>query len=147
MAGNIEISQVPVKELLHVLRVSDCARSNTHSPITFAFILSSASLNSINTSIHLLSQLHTWPMVTPVNTSRLPSQATVHDSGPKRLAKPYSVRDFHPLFFASFAWRIKRPTLPSKGIDAISISSNIFRRIIDSITDAAAKTCRNLAGK
>ena len=47
-------------------------------------------------------------MGSPVNTSRLPSRTTAHDSGPEWLARPYSVRDFHPLFFASFAWRSKR---------------------------------------
>ena len=47
-------------------------------------------------------------MVSPVNTSRLSSRTTAHDSGPERLARPYSVRDLHPLFFASFTWRTKR---------------------------------------
>ena len=50
-AGNIEISQVPVKERLHVHRVSDCARYHTNSPIAFARFLSSASLKNINTSL------------------------------------------------------------------------------------------------
>ncbi len=36
-------------------------------------------------------------MVSPVNASRLPSRVAAHHSGPERLAKPYSVEDFHLL--------------------------------------------------
>jgi hypothetical protein len=44
-------------------------------------------------------------MVSPVNASRQPSRTAAHHSGPERLAKPYSVEDFHLLSFASLSWR------------------------------------------
>ena len=52
-----------------------------------------------------ISQLNTQPMVPPVNASRLSSRITAHHSGPKRLARPYFVEDFHLLSFASLSWR------------------------------------------
>src|SRR5215467_6138936 len=55
--------------------------------------------------IRPVSQLNTWPMVSPVNASRLPSRDAVHHSGSGRLARPYLVEDLHLLSFASFAWR------------------------------------------
>jgi hypothetical protein len=48
-----------------------------------------------------VSQLNTWPVVSPVNASRHPSRDTAHHSGSGRLAIPYPVGDFHLLFFAS----------------------------------------------
>ena len=44
-------------------------------------------------------------MASPVNASRLSSRVTAHHSGPRQLAKPYLVEDFHPLSFASLSWR------------------------------------------
>src|SRR5262249_32235944 len=38
--------------------------------------------------IRPVSQLNTWPMVSPVNASRLPSRDAVHHSGSGRLARP-----------------------------------------------------------
>jgi len=55
--------------------------------------------------IRPVSQLNTWPVVSPVNASRLSSRTAVHHSGPGRLAKPYPVEDLHLLFFASLSWR------------------------------------------
>src|SRR6195256_2225309 len=52
-----------------------------------------------------ISQLNTWPVVSPVNASRRPSRDVAHHSGSGRLAIPYPVKDSHLLFFVSFAWR------------------------------------------
>jgi hypothetical protein len=52
--------------------------------------------------IRPVSQLNTRPVVSPVNASRRPSRDAAHHSGSGRLARPYSVKDFHLLFFASF---------------------------------------------
>src|ERR1019366_7070069 len=54
-----------------------------------------------------VSQLNTWPVVSPVNASRRPSRDAAHHSGSGRLAIPYPVKDLHLLFFASFAWRTR----------------------------------------
>ena len=54
--------------------------------------------------IRPVSQLYTQPMASPVNASRLPSRTAAHHSGPKPLAKRYSVKDFHLLSFASLSW-------------------------------------------
>src|SRR6516164_2095553 len=48
-----------------------------------------------------VSQLNTWPVVSPVNASRRPSRDAVHHSGSGRMASPYPMGDFHLLFFAS----------------------------------------------
>ena len=42
----------------------------------------------------MLSQLNTWPMFSPVNTSRLPSRVAAHDSGPGWLARPFPYGTF-----------------------------------------------------
>jgi len=52
-------------------------------------------------------------MVSPVNASRLPSRAAAHHSGPKWLAKPCFVENFHLLSFASLSWRT--PLLAKSG--------------------------------
>jgi hypothetical protein len=52
--------------------------------------------------IRPVSQLNTWPVVSPVNASRRPSRDAAHQSGSGRMASPYPVGDFHLLFFASF---------------------------------------------
>jgi hypothetical protein len=52
--------------------------------------------------IRPVSQLNTWPMVSPVNASRRPSRDAAHHSGSGRMASPFPVGDFHLLFFASF---------------------------------------------
>src|ERR1700692_2255345 len=65
--------------------------------------------------IRPVSQLNTWPVVSPVNASRRPSRDAAHHSGSGRMASPYPMGDFHLLFFASFSWRtlswVKRFTL------------------------------------
>src|ERR1700681_4532584 len=43
------------------------------------------------------SPLNGWPTCTPVNTSRTSSRIFAHDSGPMRIATPYTVTDFHCL--------------------------------------------------
>ena len=48
-----------------------------------------------------VSQLYTWPVVSPVNASRRPSRDAAHHSGSGRMASPFPVGDFHLLFFAS----------------------------------------------
>lgn len=71
-------------------------------------MLPSRQQKGIGTSEMPVSQLNTQPMVSSVNTSRLLSRAAAHDSRPERLARSFSVRDLHPLFFASLTWRTKR---------------------------------------
>jgi hypothetical protein len=64
--------------------------------------------------IRPVSQLNTWPVVSPVNASRYPSRDTVHHSGSRRLAIPYPVGDFHLLFFASKTGALRNGSMPSK---------------------------------
>src|ERR1700720_817623 len=52
--------------------------------------------------IRPVSQLNTWPVVSPVNASRRPSRDAAHHSGSGRMASPYPIGDFYLLFFASF---------------------------------------------
>src|ERR1035441_4873474 len=92
---------------------STCTRSPTargsshasHSP--WDDVPFSSSERDRHLGIGPVSQLNTWPAVSPVNASRRPSRDAAHHSGSGRLARPYPVKDFHLLFFASFAWRTR----------------------------------------
>src|SRR5262245_18386989 len=90
---------------------STCARSPTargsshssHSPwddVAFSF-----SEYHLHLGTRPVSQLNTWPVVSPVNASRRPSRGAAHHSGSGRMATPYPVKDLHLLFFASLSWR------------------------------------------
>src|ERR1700716_1635712 len=88
--------------------VSTCTRSPTargsshasHSP--WDDVAFSSTEGDRHLGIRPVSQLNTWPVVSPVNASRRPSRDAAHYSGSGRMASPYPVGDFHLLFFASF---------------------------------------------
>src|SRR3977135_3041513 len=74
--GTGETSQVPRKELLHVHKVSDCARFFPCKPNTpWDDVAFSSAERDRHLGIRPVSQLNTWPVVSPVNASRLPSRA------------------------------------------------------------------------
>jgi len=104
--GTDETSQVPYKGLFHMHEVYDCARSDAILAVNvwhdFAF---SSTEGDQHLEVRPISQLDTQPMASPVNASRLNSRVTAHHSGPRQLAKPYLVEDFHLLSFASLSWR------------------------------------------
>src|SRR5215470_16134873 len=87
---------------------STCTRSPTargsshasHSP--WDDVAFSSTERDRHLGIRPVSQLNTWPVVSPVNASRRPSRDAAHHSGSGRLASPYPMGDFHLLFFASF---------------------------------------------
>jgi hypothetical protein len=87
---------------------STCTRSPTargsshasHSP--WDDVAFSSTEGDRHLGIRPVSQLNTWPVVSPVNASRRPSRDAAHHSGSGRMASPYPVGDFHLLFFASF---------------------------------------------
>ena len=89
-------------------KFSTCTRSPTargsshasHSP--WDDVAFSSSEGDRHLGIRPVSQLNTWPVVSPVNASRRPSRDAAHHSGSGRMAGPYPVGDFHLLFFASF---------------------------------------------
>jgi hypothetical protein len=101
--GADEISQVPRKELLNVHKVSDCARFYHPSQYAMGDIAFSSAERDRHLGIRPVSQLNTWPTVSPVNASRRPR-------GTPRITRgwdgwTFPMVDFHLLFFASFAWR------------------------------------------
>src|SRR5437868_12661125 len=87
---------------------STCTRSPTargsshasHSP--WDDVAFSSTEGDRHLGIRPVSQLNTWPVVSPVNASRRPSRDAAHHSGSGRMASPYPMGDFHLLFFASF---------------------------------------------
>src|SRR5262250_3226818 len=93
---------------------STCTRSPTargsshasHSP--WDDVAFSSTERDRHLGIRPVSQLNTWPVVSPVNASRRPSRDAAHHSGSGRLATPYPVKDLHLLFFASLSWRTLR---------------------------------------
>src|SRR5258705_3869323 len=80
--------------------------------------------------IRPVSQLNTWPVVSPVNASRRPSRDAAHQSGSGRMASPYPMGDFHLLFFASFSWRtplrVNRVTLTARPSRPVFASQQTF---------------------
>src|SRR5215470_17282818 len=88
--------------------VSTCTRSPTargsshasHSP--WDDVAFSSTERDRHLGIRPVSQLNTWPVVSPVNASRRPSRDAAHHSGSGRMTSPYPMGDFHLLFFASF---------------------------------------------
>src|ERR1700716_3575712 len=100
-----ETSQVPCEELLHVHKVSDCARFFPCKPFAMGRCCLLFNGRDRHLGIRPVSQLNTWPVVSPVNASRRPSRDAAHHSGSGRMASPYPMGDFHLLFFASFSWR------------------------------------------
>ena len=81
---------------------SPTARGSSHASL---YVMGRCCLLVSELDRHLgigpVSQLNTWPVVSPVNASRRPSRVAVHHSGSGRLANPYPMGDFHLLFFAS----------------------------------------------
>src|SRR6266404_697700 len=73
--GTGETSQVPHKELLHVRKVSDCARVFPCKPLRHGRCCLLVSELDRHLGIRPVSQLNTRPVVSPVNASRLPSRA------------------------------------------------------------------------
>src|SRR5216684_1684556 len=73
--GTGETSQVPRKELPHVHKVSDCARFFHASQYAMEDVAFSSAVRDRHLGIRPVSQLNTWPVVSPVNASRLPSRA------------------------------------------------------------------------
>ena len=98
-----EASQIPCKELLHVHKVY--ARGSPIQASTLWGILPSLDRHL---GIRPVSQLNTWPVVSPVNASRRPSRDAAHHSGSGRMASPYPMGDFHLLFFASFPGALRQ---------------------------------------
>ena len=61
---------------MHADKVSDCARFFPCQPIRHGLMLPSLQRNGDrHLEIRPVSQLNTWPVVSPVNASRLPSRA------------------------------------------------------------------------
>src|SRR5262245_17428725 len=89
-----EASQVPCKELLHVRKVSDCARFSHPSHYAMGDVAFSSAERDRHLGIRPVSQLNTWPVVSPVNASRRPSRDAAHHSGLGRLARPFPWRTF-----------------------------------------------------
>src|SRR6266851_2414272 len=73
--GTGETSQVPHKELHHVREAFDCARFCPCKPIRHGRCCLLVRELDRHLGIRPVSQLNTWPMVSPVNASRLPSRA------------------------------------------------------------------------
>jgi hypothetical protein len=81
---------------------SPTARGSSHASL---YVMGRCCLLVSELDRHLeigpVSQLYTWPVVSPVNASRRPSRDAMHHLGSGRLAIPYPMGDFHLLFFAS----------------------------------------------
>jgi hypothetical protein len=87
-AGHDGISRFPCEEFPSMLRVSDCAESNSGSPCAPLTIWPSASDNSVGIPKNLISHLDGWPACAPVNASVEALRPLPHDSASGWLAGP-----------------------------------------------------------
>src|SRR3979409_2615938 len=78
-------------------RASSHAR---HSP--WDDVASSSTEGDRHLGIRPVSQLNTWPVVSPVNASRRPSRDAAHHSGSGRMAKPFPWGAFTSSSFTAF---------------------------------------------
>src|SRR5229473_6580959 len=78
--------------------------------------------------IRPVSQLNTWPVVSPVNASRRPSRDAAHHSGSGRMASPYPMGDSHLLFFASFPGALRHGSFATFRADADHFRSTLISR-------------------
>ena len=79
-------------------RVSDSAVSKNRSRLSRPFMLPSPYGRGRHTEV-VISELHTWPVRTPVNASPASLRTPVHDSEPNDGSL---VRLSHPLLHAGF---------------------------------------------
>jgi hypothetical protein len=86
--GGGETSEVPRKELLHVQKVSDCARLSHASQYAVGRCCLLVFELDRRLGIRPVSQLNTRPVASPVNASRRPSRDAAHHSGSGWLARP-----------------------------------------------------------
>src|SRR6202045_4212126 len=75
--------------------------------------------------IRPVSQLNTWPVVSPVNASRRPSRDAAHHSGAGRLARPSPWGTFTSYSLPA-SWRT--PSWVLNGLDALKMRCPLFSR-------------------
>ncbi|MEH2520856.1 hypothetical protein V1279_006429 [Bradyrhizobium sp. AZCC 1610] len=125
---------------------STCTRSPTargsshasHSP--WDDVAFSSTEGDRHLGIRPVSQLNTWPVVSPVNASRRPSRDAAHHSRSGRMASPYPMGDFHLLFFASFPGALRVGSFAS-----ISLGAGYFRSSPMSGHSRCPSACRKSA--
>src|SRR5438034_4414686 len=113
---------------------STCTRSPTargsshasHSP--WDDVAFSSTEGDRHLGIRPVSQLNTWPVVSPVNASRRPSRDAALHSGSGRMAGPYPMGDFHLLFFASFPGALRDGSISDLGTGSYDVSFTLESR-------------------
>jgi hypothetical protein len=116
---------------------SPTARGSSHASL---YVMGRCCLLVSELDRHLeigpVSQLDTWPVVSPVNASRRPSRDAVHHLGSGRLAIPYPMGDFHLLFFAS-----KTGALGLGSTTALTALKRDFRSVSESRHSRCSLAC------
>jgi hypothetical protein len=110
------ISQLPRGKHPTVRVASDSVRVTSNSPLTFDATVAFPLTGQGRPYKEMISELNTRPSRTPVNasTGRLPDKT--HHSEPRRLARSYLVRNFHPQLSSGLCWRTLSPFLrPESG--------------------------------
>src|ERR1700692_4906958 len=94
---------------------------------SWADVAFSSSERDRHLGIGPVSQLDTWPVVSPVNASRRPSRDAAHHSGSGRLARPSPWGTFTsyslPAFLAHSELGQKQPSRPSGRCGCTSFDS------------------------
>ena len=115
-------------------RVSDSAvskdRSRLYAALHVAFPISK---QGRHTEV-VISELHTWPVCTPVNASPASFRTQTHDSEPKWCATP---------FLCGSLIRYSMPVYPGASLITLSALANTFGGIVSPICFAALRLIMN----
>ncbi len=89
--------------------VPDSVEVTSDSPFTFDITVAFTLTEQGQPRKELISEIKTQPGHSPVNASMSGLPHTTHDSGSRRLAKSYLVRNVHSLQSSGLRWRTVSP--------------------------------------
>ena len=98
--------------LTHMLQVSGSGELKPALAISHRLHVAFPTVGQGRRSQGVISEINTAPVRPSANASPLHRWSSTHSSRPKRVASPYSAKDFHLLHHAGFDRRF--PNVPSK---------------------------------
>ena len=118
------ISRFSCRERPRMHRVLDSAGPMTRLALTPPIVLPSLPGHEVGTPKRVISELNTWPALSPVNAYRRSLRTDRHDSGPWWVATAFHVRLLHPLLPAGLSRRSDCPLF-----SLFSVRSRLTRRV------------------
>jgi len=106
-----ELSRFPYMVLAHMLQVYGSGELKPALAISHRLHVAFPTVGQGRRSQGVISEINTAPVRPSANASPLHRWSSTHSSRPKRVASPYSAKDFHLLHHAGFDRRF--PNVPS----------------------------------